>query len=394
MKQYQRLMIFLVLSLIYSSVFAIDASTKKNLIVSKHELSKSVSWKKYIYYIDKLFLQVWSDDKKLDHFHKKLTWLKESANFDSLDKKTQYIIHYLYWKNQIAKEDALIWKTWNCNTDLSEAWKDVLNKNLNKDFSILEWCAMDTLLLTDNNKKYIPKEIWNLSNLQYLHISWMSNSLPKEIWKLTNLKILWLSKNQIDFLPKEIWNLTKLTNLYLTHNNLSTIPKEIWNLKKLQTLNLSDNNFVWIPYQILELQSLEYLHLNNNKIISITNNIWEAVNLKVLTLNNNNISTISQGIGDLKKLIYLELKHNNLTSLPKEIGELSSLTKFKIEHNNLKQLPNEISKLKNLDELLLYGNDSIDPFDKSYAINYQNSDTDWNMEIKYINGKIQIEILK
>jgi len=51
------------------------------------------------------------------------------------------------------------------------------------------------------------------------------------------------NKNQLTELPKEIGNLTNLEYLDLSYNRLTTLPKELENLKNLAYLYLTGNNF-------------------------------------------------------------------------------------------------------------------------------------------------------
>lgn len=68
--------------------------------------------------------------------------------------------------------------------------------------------------------------------------------LPIELFNL-NLVELDLSNNIIKVLPREIINLTNLEYLNLTYNDLSKLPKEILSLKKIRVLRLiNDNKFI------------------------------------------------------------------------------------------------------------------------------------------------------
>jgi len=92
------------------------------------------------------------------------------------------------------------------------------------------------------NLRTLPPEIWNLTNLETLYLSFNQiKTLPPEIGNLTNLKVLFLSRNKLTTLPPKIGKLKNLEELYLGDNELTTLPPEIGNLTKLENLNLYNN---------------------------------------------------------------------------------------------------------------------------------------------------------
>jgi Leucine-rich repeat (LRR) protein len=140
----------------------------------------------------------------------------------------------------------------------------------------------DGITLTDNrvssiHLKYyqlsgsIPKEIGNLTNLEYLVLgdNQLIGSIPPEIGNLTNLLTLDLSGNQLTgSIPPEIGNLTNLAALILAQNQLTGhIPKEIGNLTNLTWLILSQNQLTgFIPTKI-KLNHLGMYSFSHNKFI-------------------------------------------------------------------------------------------------------------------------------
>ncbi len=64
---------------------------------------------------------------------------------------------------------------------------------------------MTDLYLTGLSLVELLPEIWQLTNLKTLDLSWNNlTSLPPEIGQLTNLQELWLSNNPLESPPPEI----------------------------------------------------------------------------------------------------------------------------------------------------------------------------------------------
>jgi Leucine-rich repeat (LRR) protein len=82
--------------------------------------------------------------------------------------------------------------------------------------------------------------VLTLANLGLLEI-------PPEIGNLSNLEYLDLSFNQLTILPAEIGNLSNLVSLFLIDNQLTTLPAEIGSLRDLQELALMGNQLATLP---------------------------------------------------------------------------------------------------------------------------------------------------
>ncbi|KRH08985.1 hypothetical protein GLYMA_16G186400v4 [Glycine max] len=257
----------------------------------------------------------------------------------------------------------------------------------------------------------IPSQIWNLSNLVYLRLTYAANgTIPSQIWNLSNLVYLglggdsvveplfaenveWLSSMwKLEYLHLSYANLSKafhwlhtlqslpsLTHLSLSectlpHYNepsllnfsslqtlhlfrtsyspaISFVPKWIFKLKKLVSLQLLDTGIQGpIPGGIRNLTLLQNLDLSFNSFSSsIPDCLYGLHRLKSLDLNSCDLhGTISDALGNLTSLVELDLSHNQLEgNIPTSLGNLTSLLDFS---KNLigGALPRSFGKLSSL----------------------------------------------
>jgi internalin A len=118
-----------------------------------------------------------------------------------------------------------------------------------------------------NNLKYLPKELYQLTNLRELYLyNNKLQKLSKEIGQLTKLRILSLFGNQLDKLPKELCQLTNLKELYVYSNQLNELPKEIEQLTNLTKLYIHNNQLTKLPKGISHLMNLQMLRLDGNQL--------------------------------------------------------------------------------------------------------------------------------
>ncbi|KAL2967345.1 hypothetical protein AAZX31_16G171100 [Glycine max] len=245
----------------------------------------------------------------------------------------------------------------------------------------------------------IPSQIWNLSNLVYLRLTYAANgTIPSQIWNLSNLVYLglggdsvveplfaenveWLSSMwKLEYLHLSYANLSKafhwlhtlqslpsLTHLYLSectlpHYNepsllnfsslqtlhlfrtsyspaISFVPKWIFKLKKLVSLQLLDTGIQGpIPGGIRNLTLLQNLDLSFNSFSSsIPDCLYGLHRLKSLDLNSCDLhGTISDALGNLTSLVELDLSHNQLEgNIPTSLGNLTSLVELHLSYSQL-----------------------------------------------------------
>ncbi|MAS51576.1 MAG: hypothetical protein CMD20_00080 [Flavobacteriales bacterium] len=109
-------------------------------------------------------------------------------------------------------------------------------------------------------------------------------SIPKEVFNMTELEYLDLSKNKIDSIPKEIVNLKNLRVLILAKNKITKIPIELYSLKKLKILDVSSNDISKLPRGIKELSRLEELNLWNTSVDDLPFDIDSIKTLRVIDM--------------------------------------------------------------------------------------------------------------
>ncbi len=226
------------------------------------------------------------------------------------------------------------------------------------------WTELD---LSENDLEGLPIKIGRLQSLERLILGkWddkenkrkgnRSTAIPQEIFQLTNLKELHISYNQITAIPDAIANLVNLTTLSLDSNKITFIPDAIGNLVNLTTLSLDSNKITFIPDAIGNLVNLMELRLHGNKITFIPDAIASLTNLTALTLSCNQITRIPDAITCLSNLENLSLWDNQISEIPKEINKLQKLQGFFIRKNQIRCIPYEVSELKNLKRLWLDNN--------------------------------------
>ncbi|TYI85392.1 hypothetical protein E1A91_D05G438800v1 [Gossypium mustelinum] len=150
-------------------------------------------------------------------------------------------------------------------------------------------------LYLDNNKLQgpLPSSIFQLLNLTLLDLS--SNNLSGVIEfrmfsNLSNLEYLDLSYDSLS-LTSNTTSTVNLTSLFLSSCNLSEFPQFLKGLKSLETLDLSCNKIEGkIPQWMQEVgnDSLTYLNVSHNSLTEVEHFPWK--NIEVLDLSSNLIS--------------------------------------------------------------------------------------------------------
>lgn len=163
---------------------------------------------------------------------------------------------------------------------------------------------------------FIPSEIGNLTQLNYLELAWNSigGEIPASLCNLSELKSLWAQTNKFT----------------------GSIPSNIGNLKKVGNFLVSASNLTGeIPVSILDMTNLDFLGIETNKL---TGNIPDLSNLTKLygfRLYNNNFTFadfVNQYPYYKSKFGIFEYKNQYLTDTAKTIvggiGTTVNLTMF------------------------------------------------------------------
>jgi len=140
--------------------------------------------------------------------------------------------------------------------------------------------AINHLFLREQGLRWLPGEIRNLRNLQYLDLH--KNHLivlPEWIGSLENLKILDLSDNYLTALPESMRNLTNLKRLDLKDNQLRALPEWTRNSNVLIENRYRKNPEIikytaiaaiaCFAYTFLTLQTITYLYSNKKENLTL-----------------------------------------------------------------------------------------------------------------------------
>ena len=201
------------------------------------------------------------------------------------------------------------------------------NRNWLSDSPLGDWHGVTTdddgrvteLHLPRNNLTgTIPVELGNLSNLQWLGLSYnqLSGTIPPQFGNLSNLKVISLTGNRLTGpIPSELGNLTNLESVAIAGNELAgTIPSELGRLSDLKVMYFGNNALTGtIPPELGSLSDLTNLELWGNDLSG----------------------TVPNEIGNLDNLTDLHLYDNGLTGpLPQNFVNLTRLEVFNFGGNN------------------------------------------------------------
>lgn len=189
--------------------------------------------------------------------------------------------------------------------------------------------------------------------------------------QIPNSKIskLDLSNQNLKFIPKEVFELKNLRKLNLSGNSIRTIPKEIEKLTLLENLDVSNNKIIDFYAKVCQLKALKKLNFNNNSIRVIPKQIKDLENLYMLSIANNKVERLPIEFSELKNLTKLNISKNPFELFPKEILAISNLKHLWLNNLMLKDLPiSEIlKKLTKLKATYFYGQiENRDFVDKNY----------------------------
>ena len=195
----------------------------------------------------------------------------------------------------------------------------------------------------------LPHELFELSHLKYLDLSFNYISDCRQLKELTQLNILDLSRNDIsnyDFLA----DLTSLTTLSLRHNHISNFHYfgKLHHLIELDLSNTRKNEQIYDLQPLERLTALTTLDLSNNEFSSYR--FLEGIpSLTSLSLRSNQIIDFSF-LKSFPKLSALDIRDNQITDI-KFLEEIPNLVSLNLSNNKIVDTSSlsSLAKLQSLD---------------------------------------------
>ena len=216
-----------------------------------------------------------------------------------------------------------------------------------------------------------------------MHLKLAHNALeevPTEIGALLMLETLDLSNNQLKRLPRELCLLRSLLWLDISHNDLTELPQHFGSLTKLSVFKASNNAFCNLPGSFEELHNLVSIQVSHNHLLEIPL-LWckNFTHLKSLEVDNNKIKYLPIEISQMANLQLLSLRHNLLRSVPLELGIRKNSNGSRIdiflEGNQFRDFP---AKYMNMSHV----NDSFFEWLNEECLVYKPSLEEWEVKNK------------
>jgi len=220
---------------------------------------------------------------------------------------------------------------------------------------LLKIDSLVRLNLSDNEigKVYFPRnsviESLNLSENNFRRI-------PRSIKKLTHLNSLTISNNNIKRIPHFLKKMDNLTSLEINFNKIKLTKADIRRLKNIEVLVMAGNNITELPKNIDNLENVKKLNFSKNKLSNLPPTFALIDSLEVVSFYKNDFNHIPLEITLLSNLRIIDFYYNNITIIPNEIGNLQNLKKIFLAYNKIEKLPNTLSSLQKLKELYVHDN--------------------------------------
>ena len=199
-------------------------------------------------------------------------------------------------------------------------------------------------------------------------------SLPKEIGNLTNLEYFYIANSELESLPDEFANLVSLTDIEIYNcPKMAKFPKVIAQLPELISLNIS-NNAQWEAEDFLagmralasgpSKEKIQILYARQNNLPLLPREFKNMKKIGLLDLAYNKIATIEEAYGNDIAFVQLYLDFNLLESMPENFCGMNDVETFSVKYNKLKKVPNIFSAkslytIKNVD----FSGNEIDGFE-------------------------------
>ena len=216
---------------------------------------------------------------------------------------------------------------------------------------------LENLLIVSNQLQRLPDEIVSLSRLRHLELTDSQvTELPENLGRLGALRVIILHKNQLQKLPDSFGQMNRLEIAEIDLNQIERLPEDLSGLTNLRVLGLGDSELSVLPQSIGELTAMEELYFGANQLSGLPDEIGNLERLETLDLVRNQIRTLPSTIGGLKNLRHLAMDSNQLIEIPPEVGQMTELIEFSVRNNQLRSLPKELADLPNLEVVRIHDN--------------------------------------
>lgn len=178
-------------------------------------------------------------------------------------------------------------------------------------------------------------------------------SIPKEIGNLTKLEYLYIANTTLESLPNEMENLVSLTDFELYNcPNITKFPMVITRMPSLISMNIS-NNAQWSSEEIYKgldalangpsREKVQILYCRQGNLKELPESFKNMKKLGLLDLAFNKIEKVHP-LGKEVSFVQLYLDYNLLTELPKDAEGYfcgyDDVETFSVNYNRLTKFPN------------------------------------------------------
>lgn len=203
-----------------------------------------------------------------------------------------------------------------------------------------------------DNEDELPPELYDLPNLEFLHIR---RALPiGQIERLATLQSVVLRKG-FDARVLRLGSLRSLT-VDEIETDVPDLIAELPNLRKLSIGYSSESPREGLPRWLCQPHRLEELALNNLRPQAQISALFLGSDLRTLALRSADLEEVPPALRDLVHLRLLNLSGNPLRVLPQWIGGLQDLTTLWLAHCELASVSESITPIRKLQALSVHSN--------------------------------------
>ncbi|XP_033631066.1 uncharacterized protein LOC117292985 [Asterias rubens] len=144
----------------------------------------------------------------------------------------------------------------------------------------------------ERSRRHLKKVV----DLRGQHLSSVPPGLFKHCHLLVRLETLDLSFNNLRELPRCIDTLRNLRHLHVHHNSLRRLPAEVSRLKQLQTLDVSHNRITTIPHCLCDLENLQEVNFSGNHVKHLDEGMFRSPVLQMFAVTRNPIRNVPRDV--------------------------------------------------------------------------------------------------